>query len=102
MEKKLIRHTLFWAIVLGLLFVGRAFALPCLRVNKYITLPKGTVEGRLDNGLRYIILPNELPSHNIEVKTTSEVVHISSNIVPLSELNTFHNARLLTILNGKE
>ena len=52
MEKKLIRHTLFWAIVLGLLFVGRAFALPCLRVNKYITLPKGTVEGRLDNGLR--------------------------------------------------
>ena len=73
MEKKLIRHTLFWAIVLGLLFVGRAFALPCLRVNKYITLPKGTVEGRLDNGLRYIILPNELPSHNIEVRMVMNV-----------------------------
>lgn len=73
MEKKLIRHTLFWAIVLGLLFVGRAFALPCLRVNKYITLPKGTVEGRLDNGLRYIILPNELPRHNIEVRMVMNV-----------------------------
>ena len=73
MEKKLIRHSLFWAIVLGLLFVGRAFALPCLRVNKYITLPKGTVEGRLDNGLRYIILPNELPRHNIEVRMVMNV-----------------------------
>ena len=73
MEKKLIRHSLFWAIVLGLLFVGRAFALPCLRVNKYITLPKGTVEGRLDNGLRYIILPNELPRHNIEVRMVMDV-----------------------------
>ena len=68
MQKKLIRHTLFWAIVLGLLFVGRAFAIPCLRVNPYITLPNGTVEGHLDNGLRYIILPNELPRHNIEVR----------------------------------
>ena len=73
MEKKLIRHTLFWAIVFGLLFAGRAFALPCLRVNKYITLPNGTVEGRLDNGLRYIILPNELPRHNIEVRMVMNV-----------------------------
>ena len=73
MQKKLIRHTLFWAIVLGLLFVGRAFAIPCLRVNPYITLPHGTVEGHLDNGLRYIIMPNELPRHNIEVRMVMNV-----------------------------
>ena len=73
MQKKLIRHTLFWAIVLGLLFVGRAFAIPCLRVNPYITLPNGTVERHLDNGLRYIIMPNELPRHNIEVRMVMNV-----------------------------
>ena len=73
MQEKLIRHTLFWIIVLGLLFVGRAFAIPCLRINQYITLPNGTVEGYLDNGLRYIILPNELPRHNIEVRMVMNV-----------------------------
>ena len=37
----------------------QSFYLSCLRINKYITLPKGTVERQSDNQLRYIILPNE-------------------------------------------
>ena len=50
------------------LSADRAFTLSCLRINKYITLPKGTVERQSDNQLRYIILPNESPGHTIEVR----------------------------------
>lgn len=50
------------------LSANRAFTLSCLRINKYITLPKGTVERQSDNQLRYIILPNESPRHTIEVR----------------------------------
>lgn len=50
------------------LFADRAFTLSCLRINKYITLPKGTVERQSDNQLRYIILPNESLGHTTEAR----------------------------------
>lgn len=50
------------------LFADRAFTLSCLRINKYITLPKGTVERQSDNQLHYIILPNESPRYTTEVR----------------------------------
>ena len=33
-----------------------------------ISLPEHTVEGRLQNGLHYLILPNEVPSHTAEMR----------------------------------
>ena len=50
------------------LFADRAFTLSCLRINKYITLPKGTVERQSDNQLRYIILSNESPRYTTEAR----------------------------------
>lgn len=50
------------------LFADRTFTPSCLRINKYITLFKGTVERQSDNQLRYIILPNESPGHTTEVR----------------------------------
>lgn len=50
------------------LSADRAFTLSCLRINKYITLPKGTVERQSDNQLHYIILPNESPRYTTEAR----------------------------------
>lgn len=38
-----------------------------------INLPRGTVEGYLDNGLHYIIMPNALPRHGIEMRLVMKV-----------------------------
>ena len=38
-----------------------------------ISLPKGTIEGTLDNGLHYIILPNDLPKHDVEIRLVMRV-----------------------------
>ena len=41
--------------------------------NKPIDLPRGTVEGFLDNGLHYILMPNALPRHGIEIRLVMKV-----------------------------
>ena len=41
--------------------------------DKAINLPRGTVEGYLDNGLHYIIMPNALPRHGIEMRLVMKV-----------------------------
>lgn len=38
-----------------------------------INLPRGTVEGFLDNGLHYIIMPNALPRHGVEMRLVMRV-----------------------------
>ncbi len=38
-----------------------------------IALPKGTIEGTLSNGLRYMVLPNALPKHDVEVRLVMRV-----------------------------
>lgn len=44
-----------------------------------ISLPVGTVEGRLENGLRYLILPNAAPKHNVEVRLVMRVGSLMEN-----------------------
>ena len=38
-----------------------------------ITLPDKTVEGKLENGLHYLILPNATPSHTVEMRLVMRV-----------------------------
>ncbi len=49
------------------------FALTADADNKPTDLPRGTVEGFLDNGLHYIILPNALPRHDVEMRLVMRV-----------------------------
>lgn len=44
-----------------------------------INLPRGTVEGYLDNGLHYIIMPNALPRHGIEMRLVMKVGSLQEN-----------------------
>lgn len=41
--------------------------------KKTIDLPRGTVEGFLDNGLHYIIMPNSHPRHGVEMRLVMKV-----------------------------
>ena len=41
--------------------------------EKTIDLPRGTVEGFLDNGLHYIIMPNSHPRHGVEMRLVMKV-----------------------------
>ena len=61
---RLLRTITFLAI---LLFTTTAQGVPNDRHN-LIDLPQGTIEGHLANGLRYIILPNTHPKHNLEIR----------------------------------
>ena len=73
MRKKFILSTFWLFLIFGLLFSGCAFAQPSLSGDRLISLPRGTVEGKLQNGLRYIILPNALPRHCVEVRMVMDV-----------------------------
>lgn len=44
-----------------------------------INLPRGTMEGYLDNGLHYIIMPNALPRHGIEMRLVMKVGSLQEN-----------------------
>lgn len=57
-------------ILLALLSLCRADA---MEADKLIDLPRGTVEGHLDNGLHYILMPNALPRHGIEMRLVMRV-----------------------------
>lgn len=46
---------------------------PLLKDTTLISLPKGTVEGRLDNGLHYLILKNSMPESRIEFRLVMRV-----------------------------
>ncbi len=61
---RLLRTITFLVI---LLFTSTAQGVPNDRHNQ-IDLPQGTIEGHLANGLRYIILPNNHPKHNLEIR----------------------------------
>ncbi len=50
-----------------------AFGQTTAAIDKTIDLPRGTVEGFLDNGLHYIILPNALPRHDVELRLVMRV-----------------------------
>ena len=73
MRKESILSTFWLFLIFGLLFSGYAFAQPSLSGDRLISLPRGTVEGKLQNGLRYIILPNALPRHCVEVRMVMDV-----------------------------
>ncbi len=57
-------------LIVALLSIWRADA---ARADKPIDLPRGTVEGHLDNGLHYILMPNALPRHGIEMRLVMRV-----------------------------
>lgn len=50
-----------------------AITLSMQTIGQTIALPPRTVEGRLANGLHYLILPNELPRHTVEVRLVMSV-----------------------------
>ena len=57
-----------------------AFCLPAgANKDSKINLPRGTVEGYLDNGLHYIIMPNALPRHGIEMRLVMKVGSLQEN-----------------------
>ena len=65
---------------LFLLALLAAFCLPAgANKDSKINLPRGTVEGYLDNGLHYIIMPNALPRHGIEMRLVMKVGSLQEN-----------------------
>lgn len=65
---------------LFLLVLLAAFFLPAgANKDSKINLPRGTVEGYLDNGLHYIIMPNALPRHGIEMRLVMKVGSLQEN-----------------------
>lgn len=58
----------FWAAALLLLT-----ALPAAGRGRVVALPAGAVEGRLSNGLRYVLLRNALPRHTVECRLVMSV-----------------------------
>lgn len=87
---------------LFLLVMLAVFSLPAgANKDSKINLPRGTVEGYLDNGLHYIIMPNALPRHGIEMRLVMKVGSLqektSRKVVPTfwstclsREPSTFH------------
>lgn len=73
MQKKLLRRLFLGVIMLQCMPLYSVKAMTLHHKEAYITLPKGTVEGQFDNGLRYIIVPNGLPKHSIEVRLVMNV-----------------------------
>ena len=66
---------MFRHIKVLLLLVALADYSLAMRANNdsKINLPRGTVEGFLDNGLHYIIMPNALPRHGVEMRLVMRV-----------------------------
>lgn len=65
---------------LFLLVLLAAFCLPAgANKDSKINLPRGTVEGYLGNGLHYIIMPNALPRHGIEMRLVMKVGSLQEN-----------------------
>ena len=65
---------------LFLLALLAAFCLPAgANKDSKINLPRGTVEGYLGNGLHYIIMPNALPRHGIEMRLVMKVGSLQEN-----------------------
>lgn len=73
MKKRFFRYTILLAFIFGLLSSGHTSAQSSRNGYSTISLPKGSVEGRLSNGLRYIIQPNALPRHSVEVRMIMSV-----------------------------
>lgn len=73
MKKRFFRYTILLAFIFGLLSSGHTSAQSSRSGCSTISLPKGSVEGRLSNGLRYIIQPNALPRHSVEVRMIMSV-----------------------------
>ena len=73
MKNIFIQYSLLLSFMFGFLSSGHALAQSSRSGCSLISLPKGSVEGRLSNGLRYIILPNALPRHSVEVRMVMNV-----------------------------
>ena len=73
MQKKFLWRLFLGVIMLQCMPFCGVKAMTLHHKKAYITLPKGTVEGQFDNGLRYIIVPNGLPKHSIEVRLVMNV-----------------------------
>ena len=73
MQTKLLRRLFLGVIMLQCMPLYGVKAMILHHKEAYITLPKGTIEGQFDNGLRYIIVPNGLPKHSIEVRLVMNV-----------------------------
>lgn len=58
-------------------------------INKELPLPKGCISGKLDNGLKYIILKNTLPKKKVEFRL---VVNVGSIVVYFS--CSFHGLKI--------
>ena len=56
-----------------------AFASQITVKRQIIEHPRGIVEGTFANGLHYIILPNELPRHDVEVRLVMRVGSLHEN-----------------------
>ncbi len=56
-----------------------AFASQITVKRQLIEHPRGIVEGTFANGLHYIILPNELPRHDVEVRLVMRVGSLHEN-----------------------
>lgn len=66
--RKIIRQCTLAGVALSFFFSASA-----AEVNDTISLPQGTVEGFLPNGLHYIILPNDYPENRAEFRLVWQV-----------------------------
>lgn len=56
-----------------LLFLSWSTTVAHAARDREVSLPSGTVEGWLANGLHYLILPNDLPRHEVELRLVMQV-----------------------------
>lgn len=62
-----LRYLAVWALV------GTSIPINAFAVDKPINFPKTCIEGRLDNGLRYIVMPNQAPQNCVELRLVLRV-----------------------------
>ena len=61
------------SILMAAIFIVSMSPLIVYAQTSFIPLPAGTLEGRLPNGLRYLILRNSSPASRIEFRLVMEV-----------------------------
>ncbi|MCH4895985.1 insulinase family protein [Marinilabiliaceae bacterium JC040] len=68
-------------------------------INKELPLPKGCISGKLDNGLKYIILKNTLPKKKVEFRL---VVNVGSIVEDNNEKGVAHFLEHMTFNGSKK
>lgn len=86
------------SILFAIIFI-MANSLFAQNVNKELPLPEGCISGKLDNGLRYIILKNTLPKKKVEFRL---IANVGSIVEDKNEKGVAHFLEHMTFNGSKK